>query len=61
MNAETKTIIKETLKEIERQRKACRHKRKTEPEEDKQEEKKPPIKHRIRKEEAWRNYSGGKR
>lgn len=61
MNAETKRIIKETLKEIERQRKACRHKRKTKPEEDQQEEKKPPIKHRIRKEEAWRNYSGGKR
>lgn len=55
MNAETKTIIKETLKEIERQRKACRRSREKEPEEeDQQEEKKPPIKHRIRKEEAWR-------
>lgn len=51
MNAETKTIIKETLKEIERQRKACRHKRKTE--KDQQEEKKPPIKHRIQKEVPW--------
>ncbi len=55
MNQESKIIIKETLEEIEKQRKACRHRRKKrDPEERAAAENTKPIKHRIRKEEAWR-------
>lgn len=55
MDAESKTIIKETLKEIERQRKASRRSRKRRTEENEPEEKQRPVKHMIRKEEAWRD------
>ena len=55
MNQKSKIIIKETLEEIEKQRKACRRRRKKrDPEERAAAENTKPIKHRIRKEEAWR-------